>query len=87
MLFTITGSCGTPSSGTWKIDFSSATFDINTEPRTEEGQEITISKTDWITAFEAESSNNWHILVPPSGVLDISNGPNGSCHGAYTFLP
>lgn len=85
MVFTITGSCGTPSSGTWKIDFSTATFDINTEPNTEQGQEITISESDWLS--QATMWKNWHILVPPSGSLEISNGPYGSCHGAYTFLP
>ena len=85
MLFTITGSCGTPSSATWRIDFSSATFEINTQPITEQGETIAISKADWI--MQAESWKDWHVLVLPSGGLDISNGPSGACHGAYTFLP
>ncbi|MGH9920553.1 MAG: hypothetical protein ACRD6W_17005 [Nitrososphaerales archaeon] len=82
MVFTVTDSCGKPSSGTWRINFASATFDVNSEPTTEQGEEVTISKAEWLS--QARRWKQWHILVAPSGAIDISNGPYGAC-SAYSF--
>ena len=96
MTFKVTSSCGTPSSGLYKIDLADATFDINSDPGTEMGQETTISKSDFfsLAAGKPPSSptngdfwKRWHILVSPSSPIEVSDGPYGSCHGAYSFLP
>jgi hypothetical protein len=85
MTFTISSSCGTPHSGVWTISFRVATFETNTDPATGMGSTSQISQAQWVSAVRAWKA--WHILVPPSGVMDISDGPYGSCHGAYSFLP
>lgn len=96
MTFTVSSSCGTPSSGSYRVDLAHATFDVNAEPSTGSGQEVTISKTDFfdLAAEKPPASQtyagfwkSWHVLVPPSGDIDVSDGPYGSCHGAYSFLP
>lgn len=85
MTFTMTSSCGTPNAGTWTISFKDAVFETNSEPATQMGPTIQVPENQWLATVT--SWKTWHILVPPSGTLDISNGPYGSCHGAYTFLP
>lgn len=96
MTFTVKTSCGTPSSGVYRIDLSNASFDVNSEPTSEMGQEVTISKADFFSLAMREPPSSqayegfwksWHILVRPSGALEVSDGPYGSCHGAYSFLP
>lgn len=96
MTFKMTSSCGTPSSGVFKIYLANATFDINSNPATEMGQETTISRSDFFSLAASEPPlspssanfwNRWHILVPPSSPIEVSDGPYGACHGAYSFLP
>jgi hypothetical protein len=96
MTFGVTSSCGKPSSGLYRISLGNATFDINSNPGTDMGQETTISKSDFFRLAGSEPPSNpanadfwkrWHILVPPSSPIQVSDGPYGDCHGAYSFLP
>lgn len=96
MTFRMTSSCGTPSSGLYEINLAGATFDINSNPSTGMGQETTISKSDFfslaasqppLSPANADFWKRWHILVPPSSPIQVSDGAYGACHGAYSFLP
>lgn len=75
MTFTIsTTTCsGVPTSGTWSVDLTNATFVANSEPDTGQGQAVTIDRTQW--RQEEQARQAWTVVVMTGQPLEVTDGP------------
>lgn len=69
-----TGCNGVPSSGTWSVDLTGATFVTNSTLTTEQGQAVTLTPSQW--AQEVTSHPEWTLVVASGQPLEVTNGPS-----------
>lgn len=76
MSFRVKNPCGTSNTGTWMVPLARATFTVNSDTSTEQGNSYDLTLQEWERMWMRSSS--WRVQYSADG-LWIGDGPNPGC--------